>query len=389
MKINRKKFFAGYRNSFGSLNQNQVDGLEFLLSKFESVFWTNVRVVAYILATIKHEAADTFQPIKEYRSRLGSKGRVNQDRYWLTGYYGRGFVQITWRKNYEKLGKAIGADLVTNPNLALQPEIAFEILVAGVGKGLFTGKEISDYISSRKCDYLNARRVVNGTDKAALIAGYAQNFEEIRQDSLSTDKDEPRGSTPTAKTAGDAVETRAEDEQSNSALENISGEGNKPDGAQVRPDEDAAHNKAVTPAPDSNTVEVEQIKPEPQVEKQDWGIKASVAAAVTFITTSGAGVFAVMREAKTEIIYGFFGAATVVGIVFIIARFVYITKREKLESIEKMAREQRAADLQLALVNTASRRDLNTVSVVPMPVENSEPEPDEPKMFAGGVGGSW
>jgi hypothetical protein len=42
--------------------------------------------------------------------------------------------------------------------------------------GIYTGKKLSDYINADKCDFLNARRIVNGTDKAELIMGYAQRF---------------------------------------------------------------------------------------------------------------------------------------------------------------------------------------------------------------------
>ena len=179
MRINRKSFFQGYRAEFNGVTESQVKAIEFLLGKFEEDNWNDVRLIAYCLATIKHETANTYLPIKEYRSRIGSKGRANQDRYWLSGYYGRGFVQVTWLKNYQKLGKAIGADLVANPNLALQPAIAYEILVVGMLRGLFTGKKLSDYINSTKTDYANARRVVNGTDKSTLIAQYARQFEKI------------------------------------------------------------------------------------------------------------------------------------------------------------------------------------------------------------------
>ncbi len=85
--------------------------------------------MAYLLATIKHECADKWQPIKEYRNRPGSKGRANQDRYWLTGYMGRGFCQLTWLDNYRKatrMLKEIGVDvdLVKEPDRAMEPKIA-------------------------------------------------------------------------------------------------------------------------------------------------------------------------------------------------------------------------------------------------------------------------
>jgi len=94
MNFNRKKFYSEYRKAFGALEQGAVDGLEFLLGKFEEDNWTDLRLISYVLATCKHESANTFQPIKEYRSRVGSKGRANQDRYWLSGYYGRGLRQM-------------------------------------------------------------------------------------------------------------------------------------------------------------------------------------------------------------------------------------------------------------------------------------------------------
>jgi putative chitinase len=41
-------------------------------------------------------------------------------------YRGRGFNQITFKDTYYKLGKALGIDLVNNPDLLLKPEIAAE-----------------------------------------------------------------------------------------------------------------------------------------------------------------------------------------------------------------------------------------------------------------------
>ena len=86
-------------------------------------------------------------------------------------FYGRGFVQLTWRNNYAKAGAKVGADLVTQPDLATQPETAAKIIACGMAEGL------ADYITDSRCDYVAARRIVNGTDKADLIAGYARIFE--------------------------------------------------------------------------------------------------------------------------------------------------------------------------------------------------------------------
>ena len=174
--FDHEKFFSGVREFLKSqgqqLTQKRVDALEFLISSFERTAWS-IPHIAYALATIAHETAWTFEPIKEYRAKVGSKGRANQDRYWLTGYYGRGYVQLTWKRNYELFG------IADDPDKALERETAFRVLTEGMRKGLFTGKKLSDFISDTGKDYKGARRIINGTDRAALIAGYANQFENI------------------------------------------------------------------------------------------------------------------------------------------------------------------------------------------------------------------
>ena len=203
MLINRDKFFQGYRAAFGSLNQSQVDGLDFLLDKLEQDTFS-LKQVAYILATIHHETGvrrngelQTFQPIKELRERSDSPRRANQDRYWLTGFYGRGLVQITWKKNYEKFGIADDTDK------ALDPETAYEIASRGMREGLFTGKKLSDYINGQ-ADYRNARKIINGLDKADEIASKARKYESILSTSQEPDKPE---AVDKGLTTGDSGET--------------------------------------------------------------------------------------------------------------------------------------------------------------------------------------
>ena len=181
--MNRSEFYARVRPMFGgALSQKQVDGIEALLAATAGL---PDEVQAYLLATAKHETADTMQPITEYGGRkyfdkydtgklakaLGNTPEADGDGY---RYRGRGYVQITGRANYSKAGDWLKLDLINNPDLALQPTIAAQILVRGCINGWFTGKKLSDYLPG---DYVNARRVVNGTDKADLIAGYARGFE--------------------------------------------------------------------------------------------------------------------------------------------------------------------------------------------------------------------
>jgi putative chitinase len=129
----------------------------------------SIQHAAYIMATVKHETANTFRPIEEYGKGKGHK--------YAPTYYGRGYVQLTWDYNYKKFSQLLGIDLFNNPSLATDPDIAYKIMIIGMNKGLFTGKKLLDYINLNKVDYYNARRIINGMDKASLISSYARQYE--------------------------------------------------------------------------------------------------------------------------------------------------------------------------------------------------------------------
>jgi hypothetical protein len=74
------------------------------------------------------------------------------------------------------MGEVLGVDLVNNPDLMLRPDIAARSILLGMTNGLYTGKSLADYFNARKDDPIGARRIVNGTDRAALIAGYHHAF---------------------------------------------------------------------------------------------------------------------------------------------------------------------------------------------------------------------
>ena len=132
--------------------------------------------IAYILATVEHESAGSFQPVREAYF-LGEPNAENH-RKTLSYYpfYGRGYVQLTWDYHYRSYSTLLGVDLVNQPDLAMRPDIALFVLIDGMKRGVFTGVKLDHYITERGTDFVNARRIVNGTDKAREIASLADSW---------------------------------------------------------------------------------------------------------------------------------------------------------------------------------------------------------------------
>lgn len=186
-KINRAQFYKNIRKEFGSLNQNQVNGFEAILNEWELQGYSDIRWLAYMLATCWHETDKTMQPIEEYGKgktrRYGKKIKHSGVSYIAPNkiYYGRGLVMITWYENYLLMGRLLGIDLLKNPELALVMETAIQILFEGMTKGAssfgdFTGKCLEMYFNENTENPIGARKIINGTDKAELIAGYHNKF---------------------------------------------------------------------------------------------------------------------------------------------------------------------------------------------------------------------
>ncbi len=194
--FDRKKFFDAYRDRFGALTQDLVDALEFLLSRIEQdtrfgATDTDRRELAYCLATFKWETAHTFRPIDEF----GSDARFN--RLYAPGtkvgktlgntqagdgarFHGRGFVQLTGRSNYTRAKTLTNVDLITNPDDAKLPDLAYQIAIQGMKDGWFTGRKLGQFFKSGlPPDYENARTIINGHDKASDIAAIARQFNEV------------------------------------------------------------------------------------------------------------------------------------------------------------------------------------------------------------------
>jgi hypothetical protein len=130
--------------------------------------------LAYVLATAYWETANTMEPVEE-AFWMSDAWRAKNLRYYP--WHGRGYVQLTWERNYLRAGKALDVDLISDPDLARDPQIAAPILVTGMVEGWFTGKRLDQYITLQKSDYVGARRIVNGTDRAAQIADIARRYE--------------------------------------------------------------------------------------------------------------------------------------------------------------------------------------------------------------------
>ncbi len=146
------------------LSASQKQGYDFIVKKWDESPHEDARWLAYMLATAYHETAHTMQPVTEY----GSKEYLRSKKYWP--YIGRGYVQLTWKSNYEKYG------IAATPEKALDPEFAAHIMIDGMTKGIFTGRKLSQYFNDHTEDPINARRIINGIDRAEKIADYYLEF---------------------------------------------------------------------------------------------------------------------------------------------------------------------------------------------------------------------
>ena len=176
------KFFAYVRSRppLGpTLSQAEVDGCTRILAACAASSFP-VSWAAYVLATAVHETAGQLRPITEYGKGAG-KQYGKPGKHGGQAAYGRGDVQLTWDYNYERADRELGLNgaLVANYDLALDPAISSRIIVRGMEEGWFTGKKLEDYLpaTANQAQFAAARRIVNGTDKADLIAGYAVTYQ--------------------------------------------------------------------------------------------------------------------------------------------------------------------------------------------------------------------
>lgn len=192
MSLDKKVLFSYLRRApfGGKLSQDQVNGVNVLLDTWAKEYPNpDIRFVAYSMASVFHETGGRMTPVRETfastdiqaKARLTkahATGRlpwVSKD-YWSDGYFGRGYIQLTHRVNYRRVGLRLGLDLVNNPKLTLKPTVSAQIAIIGMVEGLFTTKKLEHYFNDKTDDPTSARKIVNGTDKAKLIAGYHKSF---------------------------------------------------------------------------------------------------------------------------------------------------------------------------------------------------------------------
>jgi putative chitinase len=202
--MDRATFFAAVRTSLfgGRLSDKQFNGMEAILAEWAPKPFDS-RWLAYMLATAFHETDNTMCAISEnlnysasgllatfpkyfaasqaavyarqperianraYANRMGNGSEASGDGW---RYRGRGLVQITGQDNYAKYG------IADDPDKALDPIKAVDILFDGMINGRFTGKKLADYFSATVTDWVGARKIINGTDRAIDIAAYAKKF---------------------------------------------------------------------------------------------------------------------------------------------------------------------------------------------------------------------
>lgn len=190
-------FYAHLRKSglFGSgLSLPQVEGINYKLAAMAAARWP-LSWAAAGLATSYHETGKRMQPVREgfasstaeaisILDRAWAKGQLRWVKapYWRDGWFGRGDAQVTHEENYRKVGDAIGVDLVSDPDLMLRPDISAKALIVGMERGIYTGKSLPGVLGRNngrrsRNDYEDTRPIINGTDKADMIAGYCLVFE--------------------------------------------------------------------------------------------------------------------------------------------------------------------------------------------------------------------
>lgn len=188
MPINRAAFFNRLKTHqlYANINQGHVDGMTAILDEWELRGLTDMRWLAYILATVYHETDRKMQPIEEYGrgegKTYGRKLKYSRVAYNKPDkiYYGRGLTQNTWFEIYERLTKENnnGWDFLNDPDLLLKMKPSVWATFHAMTTGLYTGLKLSHFFNDKTDSSTGARKIINGKDKAELISLYYRRFTE-------------------------------------------------------------------------------------------------------------------------------------------------------------------------------------------------------------------
>ncbi|MFK3778252.1 hypothetical protein [Agrobacterium sp. NPDC089420] len=197
MAHDEARFVASVRISIfgGRLRAAQLAGTKTVLAGWAKAHpGGDPRWLAYMLATTFHETAATMQPVRETLAASDAEAIARLDRAFAAGrlpmvrrpywrrdadgksWLGRGFVQLTHRRNYEAMSALTGIDLVERPERAMETDVAAVILIHGMVAGSFTGRRLADFFRAERQDWEGARAVINGSDRARLVASHARAF---------------------------------------------------------------------------------------------------------------------------------------------------------------------------------------------------------------------
>lgn len=186
-----------------TISAGEFEGCDRIIRACAKNLW-GISWVAYALGTTYHEVNGTMQPVKEiggpayFKRMYDIQGQRPSKAKELGNlkpgdgalFAGRGYVQLTGRTNYAKASKKLAAlgmqvDLVAEPDLALDADVAALILVSGMREGWFTGRDIDDDLPAKGpaglSQFIASRDVINGSDKAQMIAQYAVDFQTALQ----------------------------------------------------------------------------------------------------------------------------------------------------------------------------------------------------------------
>ncbi len=173
MPFDRKIFFDKVRPMFGGeLGQGQVDNMNYILDCWDETYEpeSDLRWLANPLAQTKWETSATMEPIEEYGK---GSGQPYGERDPTTGqtYYGRGYIQLTWRDNYAKADSELGFSgpdsLEWHADNALDPDKAAAVMFLGMQEGWFRSDEkgkqtLERYFNASVDDPYGAREIING-----------------------------------------------------------------------------------------------------------------------------------------------------------------------------------------------------------------------------------